>query len=43
MGIALAECEKKDLMTVRSGAFVAISEYNFVYAYKFDNNLETTG
>ena len=28
---------KKDLMTVRSGAFVAISVYNLVYAYKFDN------
>ena len=33
--------EKKDLMTVRSGAFVAISVYNLVYAYKFDNSLET--
>ena len=28
-------------MTVRSGALVAIFVYNLVYAYKFDNNLET--
>ena len=41
MGIAVADCEKKDLMTVRSGAFVAISVYNLVYVYKFDDNLET--
>ena len=41
MVIALADCEKKDLIAVRSGAFVVISVNNLVYAYKFDNNLET--
>ena len=41
MGIALVDCEKKDLVTVRSGALVTISVYNLVYAYKFDNNLES--
>ena len=41
MVTALADREKKDLMTVRSGDFVAISVYNLVYAYQFDNNLET--
>ena len=40
MMIALADCEKKGFDDC-SGAFVAISVYNFAYAYKFDNNVET--
>ena len=32
---------KNDLISLRSGALVAIFVYNFVHAYKCDNNLET--
>ena len=34
MGIALAECEKKNSMSVRLDALVAIFVYNLFYAYK---------
>ena len=41
MGIATADCEKTDLMSVRSGALVATFVYNLVYTYNCNNNLET--
>ena len=39
MGIATADCEKTDLMSVRSCALVATFVYNLVYTYKCDNYL----
>ena len=33
--------KKTDLMSVHSGALVATFVNNFVYAYKYDNYLET--
>ena len=41
MGIATADCEKTDLVSLRSGALVATFVYNLVYTYKCDNYLET--
>ena len=41
MGIATADCEKTDLMSVHSVALVATFVYNLVYTYKCDNYLET--
>ena len=40
-GIATADCEKTDLMSVHSVALVATFVYNLVYTYKCDNYLET--
>ena len=41
MGIASADCEKTDLMSVHSGALVATFVHNLVYTYKCDNYTET--
>ena len=41
MGTATADCEKTDLIGVRSGALVATFVYNLVCTYKCDNYLET--
>ena len=38
MGIATADCEKTDLISVRSGALVATFFYNLVYTYKLFGN-----
>ena len=41
MGIATADCEKTDLMSVRSFALAATFVYNLVYTYKCHNYLES--
>ena len=41
MGIASAECEKKDLMTVRSGALVANNILYIIWSTPTNIKLET--